>query len=174
MARYKRNHEADIEAFLENINVKPNGCYLWTGSVSPNGYGITQADGRPIAAHRLAWELFNGSIPDDLCVLHRCDDRLCVNVPEHLFLGTKRDNTQDMLLKGRAYNGADHQRRVSDVEKMNMCQRRVDGASWYRIGKEFGRAQQHVQGIVTKYFAMEKKPVGSAAMAPVDQDLAVA
>lgn len=54
-------------------------------------------------AHRVAWELVHGPIADDLCVLHRCDNRLCVNV-EHLFLGTRGDNIRDASVKGRARN----------------------------------------------------------------------
>lgn len=51
-------------------------------------------------AHRVAWERENGPVPEGMCVLHHCDNRACVNV-EHLFLGTKQDNTQDMLQKDR-------------------------------------------------------------------------
>jgi len=77
-----------------------NACWLWIGALRPNGYGVTKYQGRRWAAHRLAWVLTNGSIPDGMLVCHRCDTPLCCN-PKHLFLGTVRDNMQDMLKKGR-------------------------------------------------------------------------
>ncbi len=81
--------------------VNENGCMLWTGANNVNGYGrIGYGDGRTVAAHRVAYELANGPIPDDLQVLHKCDVRSCVN-PAHLFLGTQADNMQDMSRKGR-------------------------------------------------------------------------
>ena len=90
--------------WTENIQPEPNsGCWLWTGRVARNGYGTWGGgrSGERISAHRLAWQEANGPVPDGLQVLHRCDVRCCVN-PEHLFLGTARENTRDMMAKGRA------------------------------------------------------------------------
>lgn len=78
----------------------PDDCWNWTASLGTTGYGQFHWNGRPAKSHRVAWELANGPIPDDLCVLHSCDNRRCVNV-RHLWLGTKKDNTHDMLSKGR-------------------------------------------------------------------------
>lgn len=64
------------------------------------GYGQIEIDGRSQQAHRVAWMLHNGDIPTGLRVLHHCDVRNCVN-PEHLFLGTQRDNVDDALKKGK-------------------------------------------------------------------------
>lgn len=77
-------------------------CWEWQASRRRRGYGQIGARGRTsAAAHRVAWELTHGPIPDGLWVLHRCDNPPCVN-PAHLFLGTAQDNVADMNAKGRA------------------------------------------------------------------------
>jgi hypothetical protein len=75
-------------------------CWLWMGSHSTAGYGTITVDSKAILVHRLAYELTFGPIPDGLWVLHRCDTPACVR-PVHLFLGTRTDNMQDMVRKGR-------------------------------------------------------------------------
>ncbi len=72
-------------------------CWIWTASKDTHGYGKT---GRNIKTHRLSWEVNVGPIPPGLCVLHKCDNPPCCN-PQHLFLGTKKDNSQDMSSKNR-------------------------------------------------------------------------
>lgn len=80
---------------------EPNsGCWIWTGTLSPMGYGILSVRGVSRSAHRLAWELQRGPIPDGLVACHKCDMPCCINV-DHLFIGTNADNTADMLAKGR-------------------------------------------------------------------------
>ena len=79
-------------------------CQLWTGAMSKNGYGAIKRGGRNLSAHRVAWEVAYGPIPEGLFVLHRCDNPPCVNV-SHLFLGTQRENMRDMREKGRSNRG---------------------------------------------------------------------
>lgn len=78
---------------------KSDGCWEWTARVSPEGYGEFWDD-RNVRAHRFSWSLVNGPIPDGLMVCHRCDNPRCVR-PDHLFLGTNRENIRDMMAKGR-------------------------------------------------------------------------
>ena len=100
------------DAFFSKVN--KNGetmqhmetpCHEWIAGTFNVGYGCFRRDGKSKLAHRVAWGIANGSIPDGdgyhgTCVLHRCDNRKCVN-PEHLFLGTAKDNMRDMIKKGR-------------------------------------------------------------------------
>lgn len=77
-----------------------NGCWIWQGGKNKKGYGRCFRNGKSIQAHRAAWELHYGPVPDGLWVLHKCDVPSCVN-PTHLFIGTPSDNSQDCIAKGR-------------------------------------------------------------------------
>jgi hypothetical protein len=84
--------------------VKTDGCWKWVGSKDSNGYGRLNVDGAPELAPRLSWMIHYGDIPEGKCVCHKCDNPSCTN-PEHLFVGSYKDNTADMWNKGRAKPG---------------------------------------------------------------------
>ncbi len=82
------------------IPVPESGCWLWTAHVGKTGYGSICYKKKRTGSHRMSWMIHNGDIPEGLLVLHQCDTRSCVN-PDHLFLGTYKDNAQDCIKKGR-------------------------------------------------------------------------
>lgn len=93
------------DRLLAGAKVQPGGCWLWSGRTKSGGYGVIASvrygnRSRAILAHRASWFVYKGSIPDGLLVLHKCDVPACVN-PDHLFLGTQRNNLDDMTEKGR-------------------------------------------------------------------------
>lgn len=92
-----------IDRFLVKIN-KTKHCWIWSAAKFRNGYGCFARLGRSRLAHRISWEIHKGEIPRGLLVLHRCDNRPCVN-PDHLFLGTHHDNNMDCIMKGRQVSG---------------------------------------------------------------------
>lgn len=148
------------ERFWEKVDIRSeDDCWLWQACGISNGYGTIFIGKNPqtrrgvyVYAHRLSWELAYGAIPDGLYVCHTCDVPACVN-PQHLFLGTAADNTEDMLRKGRANRSPVHARRQRAAqERANRATRNAEivgrvrsGESLVEIANDMGLTRQGVQ-----------------------------
>lgn len=142
---------ADVARFWSKVD-RSGECWLWTASVNVSGYGQVNFGKTMRRAHRIAWMLMNGPVPVDLCVLHRCDNRRCVR-PDHLFLGTRPDNTADMVAKGRAAGpqGEAHPRATVTAEQVRAIRARyaLGGISQSQLARDVGIRHQTVHLIVT-------------------------
>ncbi len=121
-------------------------CWIWTASTI-RGYGQfhlpRSSDQRHIVfAHRFAWELEHGPIPDNLSVLHQCDNPLCVRT-DHLFLGTQPDNLADARTKGRLIDGQ-HLIKVSDADVAYIRAHYRPRENSHELAARFGITRQHV------------------------------
>jgi hypothetical protein len=91
---------AELDRFMRNVDIVPGSCWEWRGKPNNMGYGRIYCRGAREYAHRAAWIIFEGAIPEGVVVCHKCDNPLCVRT-SHLFLGTQFDNLADMTRKGR-------------------------------------------------------------------------
>lgn len=100
-------HDARIKRMVEICPT--SGCWNWKGT-DRGGYGKmmigSRSDGsrKSVSAHIVSYQTFVGTVPKGMCVCHKCDNRRCCN-PDHLFIGTHKDNAKDMVQKGRWRNG---------------------------------------------------------------------
>ena len=151
MSEHEKN---DLDRFMKKVGKQPNlsGCWSWTGGQTGGGYGKFQFRGRGWRAHRAAWEMFVGPIPGSgdahgMCVLHRCDNRLCVN-PSHLFLGTMRDNNHDMIRKGRQNKASNATKKLKETDIPVIRADRVSGASITALAKQYDVVRATIRNVI--------------------------
>lgn len=123
-----------------------SGCWIWTGTLNQEGYGVFSVDSLPVRAHRYSWQLANShhiSTPL-LFVCHKCDVRACVN-PDHLFLGESYENTQDMVNKGRQALGEKHGKARLTEEDIPMI--RQSPLTNSELANQFGVTRQAINRI---------------------------
>lgn len=136
-----------FQCFSSELNDK---CLPWSGGRGWNNYGHFWLNGKTYLAHRVAYFMANGEFPDELEVLHECDNPPCVN-PAHLFLGTSKDNTQDMLMKNRAVRGEDSCIAILTNEKvLEIRKLYLQRHSQRKIANMFNVSQSLISNVVTR------------------------
>ncbi|HSS95777.1 MAG TPA: HNH endonuclease signature motif containing protein [Terriglobales bacterium] len=148
-----RTREQAIKLLGTNFTVRGE-CHEWRGAKTKGGYPLITFRGKTRYAHRLALENKIGKLKRGICALHRCDNPPCIN-PDHLFAGTKKDNSEDMTQKGRwgnkvmpgSLNGF---ARLTEGKVKRMRQMKGRGRSYREIGLLFGVAAS-TAGYAVKY-----------------------
>jgi hypothetical protein len=135
---------ADRSAVVRRIEIdEASGCWLWQGAIKSNGYGHLRIDGRTVGAHRVAYELHVGPVPEGMRVLHSCDVRRCVN-PDHLHIGTAADNSREMVERGR-YRGPS---RLDSDARSEIRHRADAGESHRAIAASYGVSPSTISNVV--------------------------
>ena len=126
------------------IPVPESGCWLWLGYTEGHGYGHLLVSGVFTPAHRVSWELYKGLIPPGLLVRHKCDTRSCVN-PDHLELGTAKDNSGDMCRRKRQAHGTRNGSARLTPEQVAAI--RADTGTYKETALRHGTTRSHVWNI---------------------------
>lgn len=142
------------QRLIQNSSInKQTGCWIWEQKKRINGYGCISVNNKTYFAHRISAVVFkNFDINSNLFVLHKCDNHECIN-PEHLFIGTQKDNIQDMIQKGRCSNRKGELNNRAKLLKEDILLIRKlyknNIYSQHKLAKRFNITQQHISRIIT-------------------------
>jgi hypothetical protein len=151
--------ERDKKRFWDQVKAEVGSCWLWQGPKSSDGYGRfnSRAYGKRFRAHRFAWLATFGTLPEELHGCHKCDTPLCVR-PDHLFMGTARENSHDAQQKGRlsvpgkGLKGAANKRaKLTETDVVAIRQAYADGVSKIPgLARRYGVSTTVIHHVVTR------------------------
>lgn len=136
------------ERLMSCVNIVGD-CWIWAGLSTKDGYPVLAIRRKQYRAHRISFEVFNGRQCDGFLVCHSCDTPLCIN-PAYLFLGTPKDNTADMISKGRKLCAVDSNHgntKIPHKDRSNITSRRSAGETLKSIASSYGVSIQTVSAI---------------------------
>lgn len=131
--------------FWSRVEKDPLGCWTWRGERYQRGYGQFWSNGKLRRAHRVAYELLVGPIPEGLWVLHHCDNPPCIR-PDHLWLGTRQDNMTDMAMKRRGSGGVPWPRHPAKLDPDRVrAIRSATGETQRELAARYGVSRSTIQ-----------------------------
>lgn len=139
------------ERLTSKIEYDPNGgCWLWSGLTHPFGHGTIGVNGKNTLTHRFAWTLWRGEIPAGRHVLHKCDVPQCVN-PDHLYLGSDKENARDRVERGRQVRGSRNGRsKLTEAQVLSIRSRIAAGEQQKDIAADVGLVPSAISRIHTR------------------------
>lgn len=141
--------ESDKKRFVEKIH-KTDYCWVWLRYKLPKGYGVFYLNNNAILAHRFSYLYHFGNLPQNLDVLHHCDNPSCVN-PTHLFLGTNQDNINDKVAKGRQRKGGDiPSAKITEKEVIEIRERARNGENSSSITNDYPVSPRNIRFIIQR------------------------
>lgn len=142
-----------VERFWRWLDKRQDGCWIYTGNKDADGYGRLVRGGKWVRAHRYAYALTKGPIPDGMMVCHTCDNRPCCN-PAHLFVGTATDNNRDREAKGRGckrrewlHGERSPMSKLTNAQRLEIRRRVIAGESMRAMGRIFGVSYPSVRNM---------------------------
>ena len=156
---YNWRHGRTVAERLASRTVHDGACLLWTGPCDDDGYGVMQALGEQ-RAHRIAWKLRHGPIPEGMDVLHHCDVPSCVE-DSHLYLGTDQDNVDDKMRRGRHRASSGSRNGNAKLTDQQRIQILTDPRSGEELSKLLGVDRSTINRVRRK--AGQSRPKGWAA-----------
>lgn len=135
-----------VDRLMDGCEKIDGGCWVWNKSVASSGYGQIRWNYTNYRANRASYIVFKGEIPDGMVVRHTCDNKLCIN-PDHLILGSCKQNSEDMVARNRQAKGMKNGR--SKLSENDVRAIKSSALSCSKTAKKFGISKSQAHKIMT-------------------------